>query len=384
MVYFNIISERVDILNDIINKIILLGFSNVLVYLTYNEDIAIVYLLISIILTCIMSSTDKMYIHICLFLLFLFLCTLKPVLLFYLPAIGYDIFTTSLQGSIVLAIIPFATNFSFYHNNYLLLYIFLICIAMILKLQSKKYMTLVQEYNNLRDDTKELELKLEKQNHTLLENQDIEITAAMLSERNRISKEIHDNIGHLLSRSLLQIGALLTISKEETTKETLTALRDSISDGMDSIRNSIHNMHEESIDLTNAISKLVQEFNFCQISYDYDMHTDPDAKVKNAFIAIIKEALNNIMKHSNATNVQVKVLEQPALYQLIISDNGVLTPTTQWKLKHLDFEDGMGLQGMQDRIRLLQGNFNILTEHGCEIFITVPKKGDLPNECISN
>lgn len=47
-----------------------------------------------------------------------------------------------------------------------------------------------------------------------IKNQDYEINLATLNERNRISKEIHDHIGHLLSRAILQVGALLTISKE--------------------------------------------------------------------------------------------------------------------------------------------------------------------------
>lgn len=365
-------------MNDILNKILLLGINSVLAFNFYDKDAAIVYLLISIIFACIMSSTDKKHIHIICFISFLFLCMIKPVLLIYLPAILYDIFTPKLRSSIVLAFIPFLIHYSFFLNRFFILYLLNICIAMTLKHQSYKYQTLTREYNALRDDTKELELKLQKQNHTLVENQDIEITAAMLSERNRISKEIHDNIGHLLSRSLLQIGALLTISKDEITKETLTALRDSISNGMDSIRSSIHNMHDESINLQNACSKLVNEFTFCPISLEYDIHLEPEAKVKNAFINILKEALNNIIKHSNATSVTVKIIEQPAMYQFIISDNGVLSQMDKYKLSQQEFEDGMGLASMRDRINQLQGNFNIITHQGFEIFITITKNGGIP------
>lgn len=307
-----------------------------------------------------------------------------PPMLYYLPIMVYDIFTADLQATIVFAIIPFIINYDYYYNNKLFLFISLVLVGMLIKFHSTKEQTLVTEYNNLRDDTKELELILEKQNQTLLENQDIEITAAMLSERNRISKEIHDNIGHLLSRSLLQIGALLTITKEEITKETLTSLRDSISDGMDSIRNSIHNMHDESIDLYNEIHKLVTDFTFCHISFNYDLQSQPEVKLKTCLISIVKEALNNIIKHSNATNVSIKLLEHPAMIQLIISDNGTLSSGVKWCLSQNKVGDGMGLQSMADRIKSFQGNFNIITEHGFEIFISIPKKGGIPNERTSD
>ena len=56
--------------------------------------------------------------------------------------------------------------------------------------------------------------------------QDYEINLATLNERNRIARDIHDNVGHLLTRSILQIGALLTIYKDNTIKEGLNSIKD--------------------------------------------------------------------------------------------------------------------------------------------------------------
>ena len=362
---------------EIIDKLVLLALSSAFCFLNFNSTYAIVYFLIVIIFTCLSTCTEKKQLKVGVFVLFLLISAFYPVLLYYLPIMVYDIFTIELQSAIVFAVIPFIVNFDFYYDNKLLLFCVMVVTGLLIKYKSEKENTLINDYNNLRDDTKELEIILEKQNQTLLENQDIEITAAMLSERNRISKEIHDNIGHLLSRSLLQIGALLTITKEDITKETLTSLRDSISDGMDSIRSSIHNMHDESIDLYNAIHRLTSDFTFCHVNFQYDLTTQPNAKVKSSLINIVKESLNNVMKHSNATNVSIKLLEHPAMYQLIIADNGTLTSTAKWFLAQNKTGDGMGLQSMADRIKAFQGNFNILTDKGFEIFITIPKKGGL-------
>ena len=364
-------------LNEIIDKLVLLALSSAFCFLSFNSTYSIVYFLLVVIFTCISTSTEKKQIKVGIFILYLIISAFYPVLLYYLPILVYDIFTVELQSIIVFAIIPFFVNFDFYYNNKLFIFCVMVVTGLLVKYKSEKENTLINDYNHLRDDTKELELILEKQNQTLLENQDIEITAAMLSERNRISKEIHDNIGHLLSRSLLQIGALLTITKEDITKETLTGLRDSISDGMDSIRSSIHNLHDESIDLYNAIHKLTSDFSFCHVHFQYDLTSQPDAKIKSCLINIVKESLNNVMKHSNATNVSIKLLEHPAMYQLIIADNGTLSSAAKWYLSQNKTGDGMGLQSMADRIKSFQGNFNIITDNGFEIFITIPKKGGL-------
>ena len=91
--------------------------------------------------------------------------------------------------------------------------------------------------------------------------------------------------------------------------------------------------------------------------------------VRYGFIAIIREALNNVIKHSNADRVHILVREHPALYQLIIEDNG-----TDIKTSKLTDGTGMGLTNIKDRVDSLDGNLQIQIENGFRIFITIPKK----------
>lgn len=140
-----------------------------------------------------------------------------------------------------------------------------------MKYKSNRISSMTEKYYVLRDIAEELSRVQEEKNRSLSGKSDYEINVATLNERNRISKEIHDHIGHLLSVSFT-VGALLTITKEEIIKEGLTDLKDSISEGMDSIRASIHNMHvDESIDLYASIEKLIKEFTFCPCFLEYDM-----------------------------------------------------------------------------------------------------------------
>ena len=63
----------------------------------------------------------------------------------------------------------------------------------------------------------------------------MDIHAATLKERNRIAREIHDHVGHMLSRSILQLGAILAINKDEKLDIPLRGLKDSLDTAMNNI-----------------------------------------------------------------------------------------------------------------------------------------------------
>lgn len=219
----------------------------------------------------------------------------------------------------------------------------------------------------LRDNSTELNLALEQKNKDLMEKQDYEISLAVLKERNRIAREIHDNVGHMLSRSILQMGALLAVYPEDPLHEQLAGVSDTLNQAMNSIRESVHDLHEDSIDLKQVVSETLKPLETgYQTSFDYDMGAEVPREVKYCFIMIVKEAVSNILKHSNASKVSVTLREHPAFYQLCVEDNG----------KGLKAENGqgIGLINMRDRVEVLEGTFRIDGEQGVRIFASVPKK----------
>ena len=216
-----------------------------------------------------------------------------------------------------------------------------------------------------RDATKELANLIEEKNKNLLLAQEQDIHIAILNERNRIAREIHDHVGHLLSSSLLQIGALQAINQQDNMKAPLQDLRSTISQGMDNVRNSVHDLHDDALDLHIVLQKLCEEYTFCKIQLEYDIVHPFGNTMYYHILAIIKEALHNITRHSNANMVSLTLREQPAFYQLIIHDNG-----TDIYIK----KEGIGLQNMKDRVDQMHGFFNILTDDGFQIFITIPKE----------
>lgn len=240
-------------------------------------------------------------------------------------------------------------------------------IAAFMECNTRKYTTLKEEFRRTKDDSEERNLLLAEKNKMLLEKQDYEIETAILKERNRIAREIHDNVGHVLSRSILLVGAAKAVNKDESMSFVLNGLDESLNSAMNSIRTSVHDLHDDSVNLKEVLMQLAGEFTFCQATLVYDVSDQIPKEVKYCFISIVKEALANISRHSNATEVKITVREHPALFQLSVEDNG-----KEIKYNKQDRE-GIGLTNMKERVNGLKGNFRITTEDGFRIFITVPK-----------
>ncbi len=354
-------------MNNLFYKIILI-LCCVCFSIALNESYDIVFpLLLVVIISSLTGYFSNRILSTVFFILYLILCCFFPLYLFFLPVICYDIFMDKLQFTFSLAFIPFLVQYH-YMRGLNLTAIFVLCaLSYILK---HNYYNLKQFQNNyikLQDETAEIANSLGKKNKELLEKQDYEVNLATLNERNRIAREIHDNIGHMLSRSILQVGALLAITKDEMTKEALENVKTALTSGMDSIRNSIHNIHEDSINLKTKLEDIVHEFTFCDINFSYQVTNDFTIKAKYSILYIVKEALNNIIKHSNATKVSISINEHQNLYQLVISDNGT-------KKSESSSSGSMGINSMQERTASLNGTMHIDRDMGYRIFISLPKE----------
>ena len=295
---------------------------------------------------CCGYAVRKKALQLILYILFGFLGLAVPETFIFYPCLFYLLFHEKMRG---LAVFGFLLAFFMERNT-------------------TKSQILEEKLRRTQDDSKERSLLLSQKNKALQEKQDYEIYNATLKERNRIAREIHDNVGHVLSRSILMVGAAKTINKDPGMTAMLKNLEDSLNHAMNSIRNSVHDLHDEAVNLEEVEKSLVHEFTFCSVQMVYDMTREVPREVKYCFISITKEAFANIMKHSNATKVQLILREHPGLYQLCIEDNG--------KDAFYDPEkSGIGIANMKERVNALGGTLQIFTDKGFRIFITIPKCG---------
>lgn len=337
-----------------------------LIFTNLSSYAGMAVILIGIVLTFLIEYFDSDILTLVLFVLSCIVSIFIPQVLFILPVLAYDICDTRLKIYMsVFSILPVALTVN---GERLLVYFFCLLIAaaaVVMRIRTNRAERLKSEYVKQRDDFTEAALQQQYSINELLKEQDNEVKVAILDERNRIAREIHDNVGHVLSSSILQLGALITVTKDDNTKEMLGVLKDTLSDGMNSVRNSVHNLRNESIDLKEQLERVIDSYSFCKVSLHFDASENLHANLKYAVIAIVKECLTNTAKHSDATAVTVSVFEHPKLLQLVVSDNG--SKKSDDKVVY-----GMGLENIRQRVRALQGSMNIDRERGFKLFVSFP------------
>lgn len=310
-------------------------------------------------------------------------CFFLPELIFFLPVVFYD----CVMDRRMWIVFGSAPLLGFYYGageqmnaHSLGIWAVVLVLAVVLGQRTGRLGYLEQEMIRLRDTSTEINLVLREKNKNLMEKQDYEIYLATLKERNRIAREIHDNVGHMLSRSILQVGALGTIHKEEPLHGQLGSINETLNQAMNSIRESVHDLHNDSIDLKQAVTEATKTMGErYQITIDYDMSPEVPRNVKYCFVTTVKEAMSNIVKHSNGDRVTLILREHPGFYQLTVEDNGTVGDDGRTGLQNGEFQsllsggEGIGLNNMKERVEALRGTFRIHREQGFLIFISIPK-----------
>ncbi|MBP1538646.1 MAG: sensor histidine kinase [Ruminococcus sp.] len=333
-----------------------------------STSIPVVVLLTGITISCLIQALKNKYVQGALIAGYIACCFAHPCFAVFLPLTAYDISRRKLYVLAVPALAALGYH-TFDGNVKLLLQTIVFCAAAVtLERVSSRAMTLKQELITTRDTAVENSNRLIKKNEQLIEAQDNEVHLATLTERNRIAREIHDNVGHMLTRTILQMGAIQIINKDDDLKEPLDSVKSTLDEAMNSIRKSVHDLHDDSIDLESALREAITPLkeNF-SVSFDYDVPGRINGKIKYCFIAIVKEAVSNIIKHSNGDSVNIIVREHPAMCTLCIEDNGECSDNIS--------SGGIGLENMNDRVKALGGVLTITPgKQGFKIFVSIMKK----------
>ncbi|MEE3468132.1 MAG: histidine kinase [Eubacterium sp.] len=239
-------------------------------------------------------------------------------------------------------------------------------VAFLLYLVTSRSEEAAERFHTLRDELAEKNEMLASQNERLTEAQNNEVHLATLRERNRIAREIHDNVGHMLTRSLLQSGALLVANKDEKLREPLEELRDTLDQAMTSIRESVHDLHDESIDLQAVIQDHLRTAeHLFQTELTYTVGDTMPSTVKLCMAGVVKEAVSNAVKHSNGDTLSVRLGEKPGVYELEIRDNGSNARIGG---------TGIGLSNMRERVEEVRGSIRFdASASGFTVIVGVPK-----------
>ena len=210
----------------------------------------------------------------------------------------------------------------------------------------------------------------------------LELVMKLEQTRNAISRDLHDDIGSSLSSITRFSEALQNTADDQESVKNLSKKIQNISSDMNAKMSDIVwslNTEDES---TEPLLERLQ--NYCAltlapIDVDYDIQfSEASTQVKISphvmkdIYLILKEAINNSLKHSGASLIQVHALVSNQQLCLTVQDNG-----RGFAQHHLPTLGGKGLESMQQRALKIQGVFSMESEpqKGCRVSICVP----LPN-----
>lgn len=344
--------------------------------------ISVIAFTLAVTASCLCGYSDKKLPVILTSIVWLILSILFNDFLWMWGLFSYDISKKKVYWLYILPVASYliwGIQYSFFTPLSLAIAIIMPIAGCVLAIKESKIQAYKDEIISNRDLSTEVELNLSRRNEQLEKEQSTEIEIATLKERGRIAMEIHDNVGHILSRAILQTGAMITTTKDADAKSNLEDLGDTLNLAMDSIRESVHGLKDEAFSLQNSIQDCIDEFPTFSCSYHFDMDNNAPKSVKQCFIVIIKEAFSNASKHSNADKIKIDLQEHPAFYKLKFTDNGSVNPMLNFKEGALsktqsDGIMGIGLENMKERAEALGGSLNIYTDKGFAIHVVLPKK----------
>lgn len=337
--------------------------------LVINNNVTFFEVALILIITAANIYKEKYYNSILItlveFVLITLIGKLNPSFLFLYGLLAYDIF----YQRIYLGLIPLSIGGFYYLNlEYIPFFLLIIGISGVFGYlkgaYEEKERTFLESYDKERRYRYELEQAKAK-----LMNSSLEVAhIAEIKERNRIAREIHDNVGHSIAGILMQLQASYKLSGKDDKKanELLKKSIDELSNSLTIIRDTVHNIKPLENMGIEYIKSVIDNYSFCDIDFKYSGDfNNLSANLLQIIHTNIKEALTNISKHSNATSVNITIDINERFVRLYIKDNGVGCRKVI---------EGLGISGMKERVNNIGGSISISSDNGFLIVCVIPRE----------
>lgn len=233
---------------------------------------------------------------------------------------------------------------------------------------------------NAYDQKNKLVAEVEHQNK-LLTHYSAEIEKmTLLEERSRMSKELHDTLGHSFISLILSLDASIALmdSKPAEAKDRLIRLRALAEQNLDEMRSIVHEMgEEEESSLIRQIESLAARFReYTGTALTLSLpETERSVRfeVRQTILRVIQESFTNALKHGKATQLHLELGFSESHLQLSVRNNGE-------PIDKLNY--GFGLNTMTHRVERLGGSLHLSSGEGTpvitEVRCEIPLKGVIP------
>jgi two-component system NarL family sensor kinase len=217
--------------------------------------------------------------------------------------------------------------------------------------------------------------RLKKKNEMLREREmrAHAIFMAQEDEKARLSKELHDSVGAVLSLIKLNISSITT--PDATNQKILDSTKSLATNAIREVRNISHDLMPNVLQkagLQAALEEMIESVSASgaiDISLSYTLPGRLPAEMERNIFRIVQEATNNIIRHAAATKEEINIGSESGRLLIVISDNG-----TGFDKNILSKITGNGLNNIFSRINAMKGDVEIETSlgNGARINITIP------------
>ena len=207
-----------------------------------------------------------------------------------------------------------------------------------------------------------------------------QLLRAQEDERKRLSRELHDELGHALLALKLQIESVQEqlLPQQATLKKEVNKILGFINDTIEEVRRLYLDLSPgdlEDLGLTTALHSLVDDFAQLQKHISWTIKLDNldglfALSTQTAIYRIVQEALTNIGKHAKPKNVFLGIKRQKQEVSFTIEDDGIGFERN----KVVTEKKTLGLLAMEERVKILGGAFELWSQEnrGTKISFTIP------------
>ncbi len=241
--------------------------------------------------------------------------------------------------------------------DYLILNALYVGVALVLDrmiTHSEEEREVQQLYDELR--VKHYELEDTRKRLTLYAQEVEQIT--QLEERNRISRDIHDDLGHKLIRMKMMLEAIVQISTGQESKaaEMTIQVRDQLAESIDTLRSTVRRINPDISDSGKySLPILIDNFaTDCGIRVYYQISGSSYPLYPSEEFVLYRnaqEAMTNAVRHGKADEVNIHLHYEVTHIEFTVSNNGAIPNDL--------LRRGLGLSGMEERVQLLGGKLKL-------------------------
>ncbi|MDF2661733.1 MAG: hypothetical protein K0Q94_4524 [Paenibacillus sp.] len=231
---------------------------------------------------------------------------------------------------------------------------------------------------SFNDELRRKHYELEEARNTIADYAAKVENLAQVEERNRISRDIHDELGHRLVRLKMMMDAACAIipAKPDKGFELVRQVRDQLADSMEILRSTVRNMKPDETERLYSLAALVEDLGKTNgIRLEYVTEGMPRPLYPSEEIVLYRnaqEAVTNAIRHGGADTFLIRLRFGDRSVAMTVSNNGDLPAAIR--------REGLGISGMEERVKLLGGSlsFEMSPQFAVTTFIPRHRKPTVP------